>query len=379
MNSEKKSLPTGFRDVLTKEANLQLNYAKKLIKSFNLWGYNLIEPPFVEYESTLLDKMDDDLSKKTFTFSDPLTKKNLSLRHDITSQLARIAKDRLSHFPKPLRLCYFGDVFRADNPKLSPDRQFKQAGVELIGSKDLYADIEVIILSLESLSKVGFKKSSLDLNIPCIIEKIFDDFNISEEQRYNFKNKIAKRDIKFFKDKNIELYKILMQIINTSGSLKNNLKKIQQLQLGKNAKECLKEFIFISSVLLKNFKQYNFSVDLLEHRGFEYYTGITFSVFCINSNKEICRGGRYYTPQGDNAVGSTFFLNQFFQFQKYPAKENKKVLIPYKNLLDNNIYKLRKKGWITIQNFDKKNDLQVAKLHNCKFIFEKNKIKKIDK
>ena len=53
-SSKKKLLPVGFRDILTNEANLQLNYAKQLIKIFNRWGYNLIEPPLIEYEETLL-------------------------------------------------------------------------------------------------------------------------------------------------------------------------------------------------------------------------------------------------------------------------------------------------------------------------------------
>ena len=144
-SSKKKLLPTGFRDILTNEANLQLNYANQLIKSFNRWGYNLIEPPLIEYEKTLSDIKNDKLSSKTFTFLDPLTKENLSLRPDIKTQLARIASDRLFDLPKPIRLCYYGDVFRADKPKLSDDRQFKQACVELIGSDSFFADIEIII------------------------------------------------------------------------------------------------------------------------------------------------------------------------------------------------------------------------------------------
>ena len=35
-SSKKKLLPAGFRDILTNEANLQLNYANQLIKSFNM-------------------------------------------------------------------------------------------------------------------------------------------------------------------------------------------------------------------------------------------------------------------------------------------------------------------------------------------------------
>ena len=96
-----------------------------------------------------------------------------------------------------------------------------------------------------------------------------------------------------------------------------------------------------------------------------------------NSKKEICRGGRYLTSKGEYAVGSTFYLNQFFQFNKKSKNKNKRVLISFKDLLNKDNYKLRKKGWVTIQNFDKKNDIKIAKLNNCKFILKDGKVKKI--
>ena len=244
-SSKKKLLPVGFRDILTNEANLQLNYAKQLIEIFNRWGYNLIEPPLIEYEETLLDVKSDKLSNKTFTFMDPLTKENLSLRPDITTQLARIASDRLFDLPKPIRLCYYGDVFRADKPKLSDDRQFKQAGVELIGSDSFFADIEIIILSLESLSQIGFKEISLDLNIPIIIEKIFHDLNIDKDKKNELKKLIAKKDIKTLSNFDKSLYKILIQLIEASGPLKKNIKKIKKIKLGINAQKEMKNFINI--------------------------------------------------------------------------------------------------------------------------------------
>lgn len=91
MNQKKNLLPLGFRDILANEAKLQLEYGKKLIKNFNSWGYNLVEPPIIEYESTLVDKKNKLLNKKTLTFLDPLTNERISLRPDITTQLARIA------------------------------------------------------------------------------------------------------------------------------------------------------------------------------------------------------------------------------------------------------------------------------------------------
>ena len=372
MNQKKNLLPIGFRDILTNEANLQFEYGRKLLENFESWGYSFIDPPIIEYEKTLSDVKNKLLNKKTLSFFDPLTKEKVSLRPDITSQLARIAEDRLFSLPKPLRLCYFGDVFRADKPKLSSDRQFKQAGVEIIGSKKLLADLEVINLSLDSLKKINFKKISLDINAPVILEKIFDDFKVSSAKRINLRKLVAKKNIKEI----YKLFKVLNEIIDSSGSLKKNLKRIKKIKFGNNAKKIIKDFIKICSLLeKKNSDDYKVSIDLLDHRGFEYYTGVTFSIFCLNSSKEVCRGGRYVTSKNKDAVGATFFLNQFLELKNISKYRKKKLLVSFESIFDKNLPKLRKKGWITIQNIDSDNDKKIAKLHNCKFIFKKNKIK----
>ena len=66
-------------------------------------------------------------------------------------------------------------------------------------------------MSLESLSKIGFKKISLDLNIPVIIDKILDDLNVEKNKKKELKKLIAKRDIKTLKNFNVNLYEILFQ------------------------------------------------------------------------------------------------------------------------------------------------------------------------
>ena len=375
MNQKKNLLPTGFRDILTNEANLQFEYGRKLLENFESWGYSFIDPPIIEYEKTLSDVKNKLLNKKTLSFFDPLTKEKISLRPDITSQLARIAEDRLFSLPKPIRLCYFGDVFRADKPKLSTDRQFKQAGVEIIGSKKLFADLEVINLSLDSLKKINFKKISLDINAPIILEKIFDDFKVSSAKRINLRKLVAKKNIKEIYNYDVKLFNVLNEIIDSSGPLKKNLKKIKKIKLGTNAKKVIKDFIKICFLLeKKNSDDYKISIDLLDHRGFEYYTGITFSIFCLNSSKEVCRGGRYVTSKNKDAVGSTFFLNQFLELKNIVKYKKKKLLISFESIFDKNLSQLRKKGWVIIQNIDSDNDKKIAKLHNCKFIFKNNKI-----
>ena len=66
MNRKKNLLPTGFKDILSNEANIQFDYGKKILKSFQSWGYLFIEPPVVEYEYTLQDRKNKFLMLNNF-------------------------------------------------------------------------------------------------------------------------------------------------------------------------------------------------------------------------------------------------------------------------------------------------------------------------
>jgi ATP phosphoribosyltransferase regulatory subunit len=50
------------------------------------------------------------------------------------------------------------------------------------------------------------------------------------------------------------------------------------------------------------------TVDPVENRGFEYHTGLTFSIFAAGSQREIGRGGRYRLPSGEPATGATLLI-----------------------------------------------------------------------
>jgi ATP phosphoribosyltransferase regulatory subunit len=98
----------------------------------------------------------------------------MGVRTDMTGQVARISHSRLKNEPRPLRLGYAGDVLRIKGTQLRPERQFKQAGVELIGSNTTEAYVEIILLAYEALSDVGTKNLSVDLALPQLVPTITD-------------------------------------------------------------------------------------------------------------------------------------------------------------------------------------------------------------
>jgi histidyl-tRNA synthetase len=55
-------------------------------------------------------------------------------------------------------------MFRYERPQAGRQRQFHQLGIELLGTDDARADVEVITIAVEILGKLGFKSLKLNLN-----------------------------------------------------------------------------------------------------------------------------------------------------------------------------------------------------------------------
>ena len=111
-NTIKTLLPSGFQDVLPPEAAIDAKIIAKLLANFELWGYEHVKPPLMEFEKTLLSGKGKDLTKYTFRVTDPESGKMMGIRSDMTLQVARMAASRMGKAPRPLRLSYGGQVLR---------------------------------------------------------------------------------------------------------------------------------------------------------------------------------------------------------------------------------------------------------------------------
>ena len=147
--SDKALLPAGLSDVLAPDAAFEASVLERLLDWFSRHGYDRVKPPLVEFEDGLLTGTGAGLSEQTFRLMDPVSQKMMGVRADITPQVARIAATRLTRAPRPLRLSYAGQVLRVRGSQLRPERQFTQAGAELIGASETAADAEVIQMAAE--------------------------------------------------------------------------------------------------------------------------------------------------------------------------------------------------------------------------------------
>src|ERR1700722_19517515 len=118
----------------------------------------------------------------------------VALRADMTPQVARIAATRLAHRPRPLRLSYAGQVLRVNGSEVRPERQFGQAGAELIGAEGPAADVEVIAVAAEALLGVGVPNLSVDLTMPTLVPAIAEAFDIAGERRAVLRAALDRKD-----------------------------------------------------------------------------------------------------------------------------------------------------------------------------------------
>ena len=141
--------PRGTMDVLPPESERWRLVADRGTSLFRTYGYREILLPVMEYTEVFtrgIGEGTDIVQKEMFTFEDK-GGRSLTLRPEATAGVARaFVQHRLDKAGLPVKLYYQGAMFRQERPQAGRYRQFRQLGVELIGSPLPSADAEVILL-----------------------------------------------------------------------------------------------------------------------------------------------------------------------------------------------------------------------------------------
>ena len=152
------AVPRGFRDILPTEARELHAIERLLMGTFASYGYVPLEPPAVEFATGALT-LDE---RRVLRFLDR-DGRLLALRPDVTTAVARVVAQRYGRSDAALRLSYFTPVFREEPSMRGSEREYDQAGVELIGAKGALADAEVIGLLGDALARCGLRSAEIDV------------------------------------------------------------------------------------------------------------------------------------------------------------------------------------------------------------------------
>ncbi len=345
-------LPSGLKDLLPPEAEEELRITNKLISGFSSFGYSLVKPPIAEFEDSLLSsKAGKALAHKIFRLMDPISQRMMGVRTDTTAQIARIANSSLQNEARPLRLSYVSDVLRVNGSQLRPERQFCQVGCELIGVSQYQDDVEICLLAIKSLNDCGLEDLSIDLTLPYIVDIIFDAFNVNADDRAELEAVIQKRDRNYLVEKNNDISKCLISLLDCSGVAETQIEKLKSVELPKAAQEHLGNLFSVYHALKDALKSYGLdsvalSIDLIERRGFEYKKGVSFTLFSPNVRGELGRGGRYDIAYDDNVEEATgFSLYMDSVIQAASIEDTSKNILVSDNESWEAIQELQNQGW----------------------------------
>lgn len=328
-------LPNGLSDLLPPDAETEAQAIHTLMKEFAAFGHQRVKPPLVEFEDSLLAPGPGQaLARNTFRLMDPLSQRMMGVRADTTAQIARIAASRLAAEPRPLRLSYAADVLRVNGGQLRPERQFCQVGCEMIGAASAHDDAEICLLAVKSLTAAGIQGLSIDLTVPTLIQHIFTAENTPADRQDSILEMAGQRDRDALEKSGDRAASWLARLAGCSGAADKALTALKSLDLPDAARRDVAALGEVYDILKDGMGVYGLTavqvtIDPLEQRGFEYQTGVSFTLFAKNIRGELGRGGRYSlggVAQGESASGFTLYMDTVLRaLPKGGAAKEKKV------------------------------------------------------
>ena len=340
-------LPAGLPDVLPPEAVHEAVLVGRLMKSFAGHGYQRVKPPLLEFEESLLSGFGAALAEQTFRLMDPQSRHMMAIRADMTPQVARIATTRLAHMARPLRLSYAGQVLRVKGSQLRAERQFGQVGCELIGSLAPEADAEVILLAARALTEVGVKNLSVDLCVPTLVPALCRAWGLSESDTHRLREALDRKDAAEVAAVGGEAARVLGRLMAAAGAAERAVAVLADLELPADAGRDRERLAAVVRLVREAEPGLMLTVDLVEYRGFEYQSGVSFTLFSRGVRGELGGGGRYRAGKaGEPGTGFTLYSDTVIR--AVPAPElPRRVFVPY-GTERAAAEALRAEGWVTV-------------------------------
>lgn len=290
----------------------------------------------------------------------------LVLRPDLTMPIARLAASRFQDSPRPLKFSYLSSAFQSKNSQSLSLKEKTQAGVELIGSASLESDLEMILLLLKTMQQVGVEEPLVDVGHADLINEIFADLKIAENEKTELRKLLAAKNRVGIKNyiKTIELTEdaeeVLLRLPSLFGDPKKVVKELEKMPLSAETKEALKtlEKLFNKLEEFEALKFITFDPMLISRHG--YYTGLIFKGYANGYSNLLASGGRYDNLTEkfgveEAAVGFALEIENLLDYlnrtENFSEDLEKRFLISY---AENNDFKfatelaedLRKSGFV---------------------------------
>jgi ATP phosphoribosyltransferase regulatory subunit len=371
-------LPAGVRDILPPDAGIEAATVDRLMAVLGSHGYDRVKPPLVEYEASLLGGPGQAMAQDTFRMMDPVSHRMIGVRADMTLQIARIATARLVKAPRPLRLSYAGQVLRVRGSQLRPERQVGQVGAELIGSDAPAADAEVVVLASEALAAIGVGGLSVDLTLPPLVPVLLKALGVSESDALKLRPALDHKDSVAIESAGGAVGVLLAGLMDAAGPADRAIERLGALELPAEAQAEVAGLTEIVQRIRAEAPDLTLTIDPIENRGFEYHTGLSFTIFARGVRGELGRGGRYRAgvPSNEEAsTGFTLYTDTVLRAVP-PSAAPKRIYLPLGTDRSAGA-RLRAEGWITVAALGPGEAYETARHLGCTHLFDQGDVLEI--
>jgi histidyl-tRNA synthetase len=349
--ASKPSIPKGTRDFSPAEV-AKRQYTIAIIKSnFEKFGFQAIETPSFENSETLMGKYGEEGDRLIFKILNSgeylkdvplefleykqekaITPKisEKALRYDLTVPFARYVVQHQSEIEFPFKRYQIQPVWRADRPQKGRFREFFQCDADVVGSKSLWQEVELVQLYDSVFAALGLDGVTIKINNRKILAGIAEvigakekliDFTVALDKLDKIGEDGVKKEMieKGISESALEK---VQPLFSFSGNSANKIEQLQQLLA--HSEEGMKgvaelQFIF-ENVDALGVTRAVLDLDVTLARGLNYYTGAIFEVAAPKgvSMGSIGGGGRYDDLTGifglkdTSGVGISFGLDRIY-------------------------------------------------------------------
>jgi len=329
--AQKPSIPKGTRDFGTVEMSGR-NYIFNTCRNvFAKYGYQSIETPSMENLSTLLGKYGDEGDKLLFkilnsgeAFADVDFKScerngvlnsnavalkvcEKGLRYDLTVPFARYVVQHQNEISFPFKRCQIQPVWRADRPQKGRYREFYQCDVDVIGSKSLLNELELVQIVDEVFGKLGIRVC-LKINNRKILAGLAEvcgqadkliDITVAIDKIDKIGLDAVKEELAE-KELTPQAIAVIEPVLLLKGNTEEKIAQMSEILASSEVgMKGIEEVKTLFSLIANAGVQIDVELDLSLARGLNYYTGAIFEVKALDFEiGSICGGGRY-----DNLTG----------------------------------------------------------------------------
>lgn len=281
----------GTRDILPEEVRYWQQVEAIARQILDRAAYQEIRPPIFERTELFergIGEATDVVGKEMYTFNDRATPpRSVTLRPEGTAGVVRaFIQNNLYASGGVQRLWYTGPMFRYENPQAGRQRQFHQLGVEVIGSADPRADVEVIAIATDILQTLGLKDLTLNINSvgnfedrPRYRQALVDYLTpYKDELDPDSQERLTRNPLRILDSKD----KRTQEIVATAPSILDYLGDYSRQHFNK-----------VQQLLTDIGISYKLNPCLV--RGLDYYTHTAFEIQSddLGAQATVCGGGRY--------------------------------------------------------------------------------------